>query len=107
MRYESRICGHVLQIKERTPGIKSSIMECDYRKLPITTENIKKIYLTRYGKELKGDRWGQWLTIPPRGQTWIFLNEVRYHKSCNYLEFKFGANEEPHCGRHFLACAFT
>lgn len=106
MKYKSSLSGHIHKVKGLKPGIKDALMDCDYHKLPTTIENVKKAYLTRFGKELKGDHWRQWLAIPTRGHTWVFLNEIRYHGSCNYIEFKFGADEKPHQGRSFLKHAF-
>lgn len=106
MKYNCSISGHLIKIKEHVSGVKEAMLDCDYDQVPTTIENVKNAYLKRYGKELEGDSWGRWLAVPFRGQKWTFLNEVQFHRSCNYISFRFGADEHPLHGRCYLKHAF-
>lgn len=106
MKYYSRVSGHLIKIKELVPGIKEAILDCDYLNQPITLKNVKEAYFKRYETKLKGDEWSKFLAIPYRGQTWTFLNEIDYHKSCHYISFKFGSDKLPDGRINYLKNAF-
>lgn len=102
MKYNCSLSTHIVKVRELVSGFKVTIDECDYNDIETTVANLKETYLSLFQRELPGDDVREWISIPNRGHGWTFLNEIRYHPGCKYVEFKFGADSPPSHGRRWV-----